>query len=72
MEVISKWACQSNKVCSNHFAAGSCSSECSIPTPFLKDFNVLWSSERLSPRKRLSETQSFLNLKEVGKFVEPG
>ena len=47
------------KVCSNHFAAGYCSSECSIPTLFLKGYDVPCSSKRRSTRKRPSETQRF-------------
>ena len=53
----------STKVCSNHFAAGYCSIECRIPTLFLKGYDVPCSSKRRSPRKRLSETESFLKSK---------
>ena len=52
--------CMSTKVCSNHFAAGYCSSECRIPTLFLKGYDVPC-SKRSSPRKRLFETQSDYN-----------
>ena len=55
----------STKVCSNHFAAGYCSSECRIPALFLKGYDVPCSSKRPSPRKRLSETQSFLKSKRI-------
>ena len=53
----------STKVCSNHFAAGYCSSESRIPTLFLKGYDVPCGSKRSSSRKRLSETQSFLKYK---------
>ena len=62
----------STKVCSNHFAAGYCSSECRIPTLFLKGYNVPCSSKRSSPRKRLSETQSFLKSKRSRQVYSTG
>ena len=62
----------STKVCSNHFAEDYCSREYRIPTLFLNGYDVPCSSKRRSPRKRPFETQSFLNLKEVGKFIGPG
>ena len=53
----------STKICSNCLAADHCSSECRIPTIFLKDYDVPCSSKSLLPRKRLSGTQSFLKSK---------
>ena len=61
----------STKVCSNHFAAGYCSIECRIPTLFLKGY-VLCSSKRQSPRKRLSETESFLKSKRSRQVYRTG
>ena len=66
-KVLNRWVnfkmSMSTKICSNHFAAGYCSSECRIPTICLKAYDVPCSSKRRSPRKRLSETQSFLKSK---------
>ena len=66
-KVLNSWVnfkmSMSTKICSNHFAAGYCSSECRIPTICLKAYDVPCSSKRRSPRKRLSETQSFLKSK---------
>ena len=62
----------STKVCSNHFAAGYCSSECRIPTLFLKGYDVPCSSKRQSPRKRLSETESFLKCKRSRQVYRTG
>ena len=63
----------STKFCSNHFAAGNFSSECSrIPTLFLKGYNVPCSSKRSSLRKRLSETQSFLKCKRSRQVYRTG
>ena len=59
----------STKVCSNHFAAGYCSSECMIPALFLKGYDVPCGSKRSSSRKRLSETQSFF-LKKQGSLQD--
>ena len=53
----------STKVCSNQFAADYCSSECRVPTLFLKGYDVPCSNKRRSPRQRLSETQGFLKSK---------
>ena len=60
------------KVCSNHFVAGYCSSECRIPTLFLKGYNVPCRSKRSSPRKRLSETLSFLKSKRSRQVYRTG
>ena len=47
----------STKVCSNHFAAGYCSDSCSVPTLFLKGYDVERPNSCHSPRKRcLDET----------------
>ena len=62
----------STKVCSNHFAAGYCSSECRIPTLFLKGYDVPCGSKRSSSRKRLSETQSFLKYKRSREVYRTG
>ena len=51
------------KICSNHFSVGYCSSKCRIQTIFSEGYDVPCSSKRSSPRKRLSETQSFLKSK---------
>ena len=62
----------STNVCSNHFAAGYCSSECRIPTLFLKGYDVPCGSKRSSSRKRLSETQSFLKYKRSREVYRTG
>ena len=62
----------STKVCSNHFAAGYCSSECRIPSLFLKGYDVPCSSKRRSLRKRLSESQSFLKSKRSRQVYRTG
>ena len=55
----------STKVCSNHFTASYCSSECRTPTLFLKCYDVPCSSIRRSPRKKLFETEKFLKSKRI-------
>ena len=62
----------STKVCSSHFAAGYSSRECRIPTLFLNGYDVLYTSKRPSPRKRLSETQSFLKSKRIRQAYRTG
>ena len=62
----------STEVCSNHFAAGYCSIECRISTLFLKGYDVPCSSKRRSPRKRLSETESFLKSKRSRQVYRTG
>ena len=52
----------STKICSNCLAADHCSSECRIPTIFLKDYDVPCNSKSLLPRKRLSGTQEFFKI----------
>ena len=63
---------RSTKVCSNHFAAGYCSSECRIPTLILKGYDVPSSSKRPSPRKTLSKTQSFSKSKRIRQVYRTG
>ena len=62
----------STKVCSHYFAAGYCSSECRIPTLFLKGYDVPCSSKRRSPRKRLSESESSLKSKRSRQVYRTG
>ena len=62
----------STEVCSNRFAPIYSPRECRISTLFLNGYDVLCTSKRPSPRKRLSETQSFLKSKRIRQVYRTG
>ena len=56
----------SKKICSNHFAAGSCSSECRTPTLYWKGYDVDYKHNRQSLKtKQLDDCQGVSKPKRV-------